>query len=556
MKNTIIRLSLLLATLLIVACGDGGESTSNQSIPAVAPALPASEVNNAAPDGPLSTTESFRLLEQTTFGPTLNDIHSVALTGPESWISAQMKLPASYMTPALQLGSSNRWNEYVNTWWRMAIQADDQLRQRVAFALSEIFVISASDGLGDEQLGLANYYDILLRNAFGNYRDLIEDITLNPVMGEYLSMKGNRKPDAEQNIRPDENYARELLQLFSIGLSQLNPDGSVKLDAEGVPVPTYDQNVVESFAHVFTGWHFANADDFRWPHNKDYISPMSAWVEYHDTGKKTLLNDEIIPAGQTAEQDLAMALDNVFNHVNVGPFISKQLIQRLVTSNPTAEYVRDVTAVFNKNAAGERGNLGSTIKAILMHREARSGHLDKPDRFGKAKEPLIRVAQLWRAFEPDLIQPDFNYGWVISELDQAPLNSPSVFNFFRPDFSQPGAIHDARLVSPEFQIFDESTMIALTNRLLANSLWSHNYKVSGDSHRLAININREMQLESDKDTLLDHLDLLLLGGRMSTGLREEARSLMEERNYPNAASQRVVEAIFLIITSPEAAIQI
>lgn len=542
---------------LLTGCSDGGSGTEAlyKKEPASAPALPATEVANAAADGPLSATEAYRLLEQGTFGPQLDEIWSTTELGPESWINQQMLMPATYLSDGLRKANSDRWNEYVNAWWRHAIQADDQLRQRVAFALSQILVVSAHDGLSEEQFGLANYYDILLRNAFGNYRNLLEEVTLNPVMGEYLSMKGNRKPDASENIHPDENYARELLQLFSIGQVLLNQDGSAQVDADGVPLPSYDQNTIEEFARVFTGWHFANAEDFRWPKNKDYLSPMVAWPDYHDNNPKTLLNGTTLPAGQSAEADLEGALDNIFNHPNVAPFISRQLIQRLVTSNPSPGYVQDVAAVFNRNAAGERGSLASVIKAILMHKEARSGHLDNPDTFGKLKEPLLRVTQLWRAFEPETIHYDFNYGWVGNELGQSPLNSPSVFNFYRPDFSQPGDIRAQGLVSPEFEILDESSIITITSRLLANTLWSHNYKNDADATRIVIDISREMVLETDLDLLLDHLDLLLLGGNMTPELRAETSDLMSQRNYNGGASQRVVEAIFLIATSPEAAVQ-
>lgn len=562
-----IRIIILLPILTLLVAGCGGGTSNNPdsdtnaagppAAPAIAPALPATEVNNAAADTPMSKEEAFRLLEQTTFGATLKNIDAIAGKGPEFWLDDQMEQPATFMSQGLREAKNDRWNEYINVWWRHAVNADDQLRQRVAFALSEIFVISAADGLGDEQSGLANYYDILLRHSFGNYRELIEEITLNPVMGEYLSMKGNHKPDPVENLRPDENYARELLQLFSIGLSLLNDDGTTINDADGVPLPTYDQDTVEAFAHVFTGWHFANAEHFRWPTNKDFINPMVVWPEYHDTGEKKLLNGLVIPAGQTPEKDLADALDNIADHPNVGPFIVKQLISKLVTSNPTPQYVRDVVQVFNSNANGERGNLGSTVKAILMHKEAREGHLNNPDTFGKTKEPLLRITQMWRAFEPkDGIHPDFNYAWVSDELQQAPLASPSVFNFFTPDFSQPGRIRDMGFVSPEFEILDESSMISLTSRVLANSLWSHNYKVSGDGNRIAINIDREMEMEHDREGLLDHLDLLLLGGRMSADLRAEVSRLMDTRDYNNAASQRIAEAIFLIMSSPEAAIQL
>jgi len=526
-------------------------------VPAIAPALPHTEVVNAAVDGPLEPAEAFRLLEQATFGPQLDEIGSVASTGAGAWIDEQMRMPATYLLAGLERATQpDRWNEYINVWWRHAIEADDQLRQRVAFALSQILVLSGADGLAQHQIGLAAYYDILLRHAFGNYRDLLEAVTLNPMMGEYLSVKGNRRADTEANIVPDENYARELLQLFSIGLVKLDPDGSVVLGEDGTPVPTYDQRAVEGFARVFTGWHFANAENFRWPRNKDYVNPMRPWPQYHEPGEKRLLDGKVIPAGQTPEADLRAALDHVFAHPNVGPFIVKQLIQRLVTSNPSPGYVRDVVAVFERNAAGVRGSLGSTVRAILMHREARSGHLDAPDTFGKLKEPLIRVTQLWRAFAPESIHPDFHYGWVANELEQAPLAAPSVFNFFRPDFSPPGRIAERGLVAPEFAILDESSVVLMTVRLLANTLWAHNYKASLDPKRMVIDISREMTLEPDREALIDHLDALLLGGRMSDALRDEVRELMTARGHANAASQRVAEAIFLIVTSPEAAVQI
>jgi len=559
MNRTPLISAIIIAGLLLAACGGNSGSDKKPAAPtvapAIAPALPATEVNNAAPDHPMSKEEAFRLLDQTTFGARLKDIDRLSGSSPERWINQQMALPATFMSEGLHQSKNKRWNEYVNVWWRHSLNAEDQLRQRTAFALSQIFVISAIDGLGDEQPGLANYYDILTRHAFGNYRELLEQITLNPIMGEYLSMKGNHKPDAEQNLRPDENYARELLQLFSIGLSMLNDDGTTINDADGVPIPTYNQDTVEAFAHVFTGWHFANADHFRWPKNKDFINPMAAWPEYHDTGEKRLLNGFVIPAGQSAEKDLDDALDNIANHPNVGPFIVKHLITKLVTSNPSPEYVRDVVQVFNSNANSERGNLGSTIKALLMHREAREGHLSNPQIFGKAKEPLMRVTQLWRAFAPDTIHADFNYAWVGQELRQSPLGSPSVFNFFSPEFSQPGRIRNSGLLSPEFEIIDESSTIRITSRLLSNSVWSHNYKVANDSKRIAINIDREMNLHNDRNALLDHLDLLLLGGRMSADLRHEVNKLMDTRDYRNAASQQIAEAIFLIISSPEAAIQ-
>ncbi len=552
MKKTII-ISLLLTTTVLAACG-GGTSTDRQTNvdPAVAPALPASEVVNAAPSTPMTDADVHRLLSQTTYGPTLRDMDALKGTTAEQWIDAQMQLPATYLTHGLDNANINQWNEYVNVWWRHSVYAEDQLRNRVAFALSQILVVSGKSSLSEKQYGLANYYDILMRNAFGNYRTLLEEVTLNPVMGEYLSMKGNRKPEPENNVRADENFARELLQLFTIGLDQLNPNGTVKRDADGVALPTYDQELIENYARVFTGWQFASADDFRWPRKKDYITPMKAFPEFHDTDEKTLLNGIKVPAGQSAEQDLKIALDSVFNHPNVGPFISQQLIQRLVTSNPSPEYVRDVAAVFDSNVNGERGSLGSTVKAILMHREARLGAELYPNTFGKVKEPLIRVTNLWRAFQPEHISSEFNYGWVHSELRQSPLNSPTVFNFYRPDYRQPGTLNMQDLKTPELQLIDESAIITLTNRLLASTLWSNNYMSDPNSKAIAININHEMDLEPNPEKLVNHLNRIMLGGNMTPGLRAATLNLIENTNR---ASNKVVDAIFLIASSPEAAIQ-
>lgn len=528
-------------------------TAAQQTPPVIGQALAGSGIT--AGDQKLDNGDAFRFLQRATFGPTLESVDSLTQTTPAEWLARQMSMPASYMAVNLK-GENERWGQYVNVWWKTAINGKDQLRQRVAFALSEILVISAKDKLGDEQAGVANYYDLLVDHAFGNFRELMEAVTLSPVMGEYLSMKGNRKPDPDRNIRPDENYARELMQLFTIGLVQLNQDGSVQFDNDGIPLPTYSQDTIEAFAHVFTGWHFANVDDFRWPTTTDYITPMHAYEDYHDKGPKTLLNGFEMPAGQSAYEDLTAALDNIFHHPNVGPFISKQLIQRLVTSNPSPRYVSDISSVFNDNGEGVRGSLGSVIAAILLHEEALNGYHDQPDTFGKLKEPVLRVTALWRAFMPESIHHDFNYAWAADELAQAPLNANSVFNFFTPGFSQPGAIRDSGMVSPEFEIHDETSIITVTNRLLANSIWAHNFKYSSTADKILINIDREVDMVDDPDRFLDHLNALLLGGRMSEGLREEAKLLMASRDYAWSSSQRVVEAIWLVLSSPEAAIQL
>lgn len=557
MIKTIKSLAAGLIVLASAGCGVGVDELATGPDPQKAAAIADTLANPDSPELIRSKNSAKRFLDQSTYGPTLDDIDRVVSIGVEAWVDEQLQLPPTLMLPAMQAMREHRWNEYVNLWWRNAITAEDQLRQRVAFALSEILVISARDGLSEEQLGLSNYYDILVRNAFGNYRDLLQEVTLSPIMGSYLSMRGNHKPDPEQNIRPDENYARELLQLFSIGLVELNTDGSVVTDSSGTPIPTYDQDTVEAFAHVFTGWNFNNADHFLWPSQSDYLSPMVAYPRYHATRPKTLLRGTVLPKGQTPEQDLNQALNNIFSHPNVGPFISRQLIQKLVTSNPSPQYIEDVATVFNANEEGVRGDLGSVVRAILLHDEARNGHTYNPTTFGKLKEPVLRVTALWRAFKPNNIPAGFNYSWVGTELGQSPLNSPSVFNFFTPFFSQPGEIRNRGMVSPEFEILDETSIITLTNRMLANSIWSHNYQYESDANRIALNIDLEVALEEqDRGRLLEHLNMLLLGGRMTNEMKQTLNALMDGYDHESAGPQRVIESIFIIVSSPQAAIQI
>ncbi len=497
--------------------------------------------------------DAVRFLHRASFGPTSEEIEHLQAVGYTNWIAEQMQLPATYLLPETRDRSEPRWREQVNSWLTVSTVAEDQLRQRVAFALSQFFVVSGQGDLAENPAALSNYYDILLANSFGNFRQLLEQVTLSPVMGSYLSMKGNQKPDPEKNIRPDENYARELLQLFSIGLVQLNIDGTVKTDASGIPLPTYDQAIVEAFAHVFTGWHFKDVDNWNYPDVEDWFSPMQAYPERHDTGEKTLLNGRVLPAGQSPEQDMQDALNNIFNHPNVGPFFSSHLIRQLVTSNPSPAYVARVANVFNADSSGIRGNLSAVVTAILTDQEALSGHATDPDNFGKLREPLIRLIALWRAFGGNPDHPDFNYGWIDGRLAQAPLQAPSVFNFFSPDFAQTGTIRDRGMVSPEFQIHNESTVISITSALLAHSIW--NNTVSGtDPKHAPVDISTLMNLDDNTDQQLSYLARLTLTKPISAGLKRQALYLLDERR--NSSSQiRAEELLFLFISSPEAAIQ-
>ncbi|HSL72753.1 MAG TPA: DUF1800 family protein, partial [Longimicrobiales bacterium] len=289
------RSLLLLGSAVLTACGGGGGSGN------------ASGNNNPPPPSGISKADAYRFLDQASFGPTEAEAQRVIDRGYAGWIDDQIAQPASlevpYMqgltlAPGTQLSPSDR----LDAWFRNATRGPDQLRQRVAFALSEIMVVSDQSVLVNFPLGLAYYYDLLAQNAFGNFRELMETVTLNPSMGVYLSMLGNEKPDAARNIRPDENYARELMQLFTIGLVELNPDGTEKLDAQGQPIPTYTQDVIEGFAHVYTGWTFGGSLAFQLP-SFNFQRPMQAFAAFHATGPKLVLRGTVIPAGQSPEKD-------------------------------------------------------------------------------------------------------------------------------------------------------------------------------------------------------------------------------------------------------------
>lgn len=266
--------------------------------------------------------EAAHLLHQATMGPTSDEIQAAIGLDEQEWLSSQIEQPATLHTPLVfnEPGTDRPHHvSLINAWWQATLSAQDQLRQRIAFALSEIFVVSdtGSDTLVANPIGMAHYYDQLGQDAFGNFRDLLEAITLSPIMGTYLSHLGNKKPDTAKNTRPDENYAREVMQLFTIGLVQLNQDGTPKLDDNGNHIPTYSQDQITGFAHVFTGWTYAGSTSWKWPRN--FIDSMQPWEEFHDKGKKILLNSTVLPAGQSAHQDLDQALDNLFYHPNVPP---------------------------------------------------------------------------------------------------------------------------------------------------------------------------------------------------------------------------------------------
>ncbi|MCR6702862.1 MAG: DUF1800 domain-containing protein [Dokdonella sp.] len=535
-------------------------------------------------DLPTGRADAARFLAQASFGGTPAQVDALMVSGFNAWFDTQFAQAPGYVLPYMRQAAGTAdplqplpFHLYRQAWFVRVLSAPDDLRQRVAFALSEIFVVSERGaGLGNDGLVLGAYHDILLRNAFGSYRQLLEDVTLSPAMGRYLSMYRNRKPDPANNIQADENFAREVMQLFSIGLIRLNPDGSPLL-VGGQTVPTYDVAVVRAMARVFTGWacHCAagqNCPPDPFVQENFTCSTEHAMVPYeayHDRDEKRLFDGLVLPAGRDARSELEAALDALANHPNVGPFIARQLIQRLVTSNPSPAYVGRVAAVFADDGHGVRGHLGAVVRAILLDVEARQGHRLAPQTFGKLREPLLRLSQMWHAFDvmweaDELMLDDLD---IHLRYNQSPLFSPSVFNFFSPGHAPPGPLANAGLVAPEMQIITANFAIAVTNDLGGRIFWAYRGGPMDefDDRARLIQLDRwERSIAPPPggtqapagalEQLVGQFDELLLGGTMSAPLRE--RILTRLRAIPAADTlKRVQNAIYLIATAPEFAVQ-
>ena len=543
------RLVSITAWLLLLAgCGGGGGGDTGQPPP--------------PPPGPppVSKAEAYQLLNQATFGALDQETDQVIAQGLEGWLDFQITRPASLQLPHVQSIVTapgmdfQLQNDRVDIWFRNVLWGEDQLRQRVAFALSEILVVSQLGALNNAPYALASYHDMLAANAFGNYRDLLESVTLHPAMGVYLSMLGNEKPNPLLNIRPDENYAREVMQLFSIGLVELNIDGTERLDGNNQPIPTYDQAAIEGFAHVFTGWTWAGAPNWYQARQsrQNQVVPMQLWEEFHDTGPKQLLNGVMLPPGQGGQQDLDDALDNIFNHDNVGPFLAIRLIHRLTTSNPSPGYVRRVAEVFNDNGQGVRGDMGAVVKAILLDDEARPDLAMDLD--GKLKEPILRVTHLWRAYNATSNDGGYPYGFAYVLFGQGPLQSPSVFNFFSPFYAPPGEIRDSGLVAPELQIATEFNNTLMTNWVLQQAFFWNQANEDLEDNQVYIDISEEMAISDDPDALIDMVADKLLGGQISDTLRAEINRMLALFPVEDEAA-RAAEVIYFVATSPEYALQ-
>ncbi len=526
---------------------------------------------------PAKSAEASRFLAQATFGPRMADIDALAASTPDAWLNNQFLKPQTLHLPntvaylaTLPADMQNGQTSFNWSLWKNFVTGDDQLRQRMAFALSEIFVISLDSSLSFAYpRGTAQYMDTLGNKAFGNYRDLLEAVTYSPMMGRYLATLGSAKENLATGSTPDENYAREVMQLFTIGLYQLNLDGSNRLDGNGKPIETYSNADVSGLAKVFTGISWAGPDT---SNTRFYggsadpdrqIKPMQAYDQYHSTSQKQFLGLTIpAQAVATTNADVRIALDALFNYPNVGPFFGKQLIQRLVTANPSPGYVTRVASVFNNNGAGVRGDMKAVIKAVLLDTEARD-LANVTARSGKLREPVVRLVQWMRAFNARSNDGRFLLSTTsdpAAQLGQSPLRSPSVFNFFRPGYIPPNSKSGAvGLVSPEAQITSETSVAGYLNYMRSNI--SSGIGTSTNSIRdIQPDYSAEIALATDPDKLVDRVNLLLAAGRLSTTARNQIRDAVASVTIGTAnpdadKKNRVYLAIYLTMAAPEYILQ-
>ena len=567
-----------------------------------------------------------QFLHRATFGPTLEEIETLAdrmrqigdRRAINEWIDRQFETPATLHQPlAEQMIADDGFTQDQNSvwiqryryhaWWDTAIRGEDQLRQRVAWALAQI-VVTSEDGagfndpnLGDlsgkgRWLGPSNYYDMLVENAFGNYRDLLRDVTYHPVMGVYLSHMKNRKSNGVRF--PDENYAREIMQLFTIGLYELHQDGRLKQDDNGQLIPTYDNETIKEFARVFTGLTFKpDVPNNPFYSGNDFQFPMVMYQPEHDTDPKTLLGDEVIDLDD-GDTEIEAALDNLYGHPNVAPFISYRLIQRLVKSNPSRGYVRRVARKFNNNGRGEKGDLKAVVKAILTDPEAFRSMRVRSKRVGdermvtvtprgtiysKLREPVIRYTSLIRACRGEsdyatgrmMITPR-DYDWL-----QEPYKQPTVFSFYLPSYQPPGELVDefsrrvpnGNLVAPEFQ---QKTAVT-SNRLINRYIWDITSRSASFSARnlphyeMECNIVFDLEEEDAMATtpaglkrVIDRFDLVHCAGTMPQDYKDLMAATIEEKtdwmkrspNYQSLFEKfRTNAALMTTVLSPFAAIQ-
>jgi uncharacterized protein (DUF1800 family) len=541
--------------------GSSGNADSAPSPPPASPVPPPPPAPVPAPPpppppaAPPTDAEAARFLTQAGFAASLADIAAVKSQGYAAWLDAQFAMPISdgHYDWMAGRGGTAVTNLYGfdgldNTQWRKLMSAPDTLRQRVVLALSEIFVVSLV-GLLDNWRGcsLAAYLDLLEQHAFGNYRTLLEAVTLSPAMGAYLNMRGNQKEDTRTGRAPDENYARECMQLFSIGLVQLNADGSVRIGSNGKPIETYTQEQITELARVFTGWNYDGASNV----DPAYVrKPMVNTASRFSTGAKRVLGVDI-PATADAATAMKTAMDTLANHPNVGPFIGRQLIQRLVASHPSPAYVARVSAVWNDNGAGVRGDLKAVIKAILLDTEARSAPAGMAG--GKLREPVLRLVQWARTFNASSPTGLWDVGDTsnpATRLGYSPLRSPSVFSFFRPGYVPPNStLGSNAITAPEFQLCNESTVAGYLNFMQT--------VISSGVGEVKANYTAELALVANPAALVANLALRLGGGGISAATESTIATAIATINANTDAGKlnRIHAAILLLMACPEYLVQ-
>ncbi|NNC83724.1 MAG: DUF1800 family protein [Flavobacteriales bacterium] len=529
--------------------------------------------------------EVTRFLAQSTLGFEEEHVQEVLDMGIEAWIDDQVDRP--YVSQralmwtiiqealAIWIEDGNDPDDYFYpgfqhfqyAWWQTNMTNEDLLRQRVAMALSEILVVSLASNLEEHVDGVAVYHDILIDHAFGNYRDLLEEVTMSPTMGVYLSHFNNPLTIDSLNIHPDENYAREIMQLFSIGLYELNTDGTFVLDSNQQPIPTYGINEIKELAKVFTGLGPGEVIENDFGVEEPYFGltrylcdfsvPMTMYEPFHEPGPKTLLNGYVIPDGQSGIEDIQDALDHLFDHPNVGPFIGRRLIQNMVKSNPTPGYVQRVAEAFNDNGQGVRGDMLAVVKAVLLDEEARTCEWIQHPEQGKLIPPFYRYAYFSR--NVDKLSTDANY-WNIAysffeNTEQIPFASRTVFNFYLPDFQPNGPIADADLFGPEFEIHNSRTSIGYLNEA---TLWTWYWALMYSWENVDpvfVSVDELEDLARDPEVLINELDKTYTHGQMTEEFRENIRSSMELMTLsnmgPDYLSWRARFALFMILIGPD-----
>ena len=560
-----------LSAALLTACGGGGGggnggggATPVPNPPVTNPPGTNPPVTNPpdpvtpAPE-PMTDATAARFLSQAAMGITREQIERVKTLGYSGWLDEQFALPQS--TSRWDAMVAANWNDAAHknsengidaALWRKLISSLDTLRQRVALALSEILVVSVSglEGGGWKAFSAAAYMDLLEANAFGNYRTLLQQVSHSAPMGEYLTFRGNVKANPATGAMPDENYARELMQLFTIGLVQLNLDGTPKL-VNGAPVETYTLDDITGLARVFTGWGYDLAGgDTSTPDFKR--RPMAMTASRHESGAKTFLG-AAVASGTDGPTSLTRALDILFAHANVAPFVSRQLIQRLVTSNPSPAYVQRVATVFNNDGAGTKGNLRAVIKTLLLDPEARGANGLTHASFGKLREPILRLtgwARAFRASSPADLWAIGNTSDPATRLGQSPLRAPSVFNFFRPGFVPSNSEFGVNgLVAPEFQIANESTVVGYLNFMQTI--------VSRGIGDVKADYSGLLPLADNAQALIDELNLLLAAGQLAPATQGVIKGALDSMAGGTEAARlnRIHAAIVLVMAAPEFIVQ-